>query len=102
MHCFDDLQFKFELCREIQKKRRKYMKYSKNLSKNTKIGNQSLANVPLAKKKTQPKNLKKNTSLPRAWWGPRQRCLCRGWAVGTEVCSADGQRQLSANDSQPG
>jgi hypothetical protein len=20
MHCFDDLQFKFELCREIQKK----------------------------------------------------------------------------------
>jgi hypothetical protein len=57
-------------------KKRKYMKYSTSLSKNTKIGNQALANVPLAKKKTQPKN-KKITSLPRAWWGPRQRCLPR-------------------------
>jgi hypothetical protein len=70
MHCFDDLQFKFELCREIQKKRRKYMKYSKNLSKNTKIGNQSLANVPLAKKKTQPKNLKKKYFFAESLVGP--------------------------------
>jgi hypothetical protein len=51
MHCFDGLQFKFELCREIQKKRQKYMKYSKNLSKNTKIGNQDLAILPLAEEK---------------------------------------------------
>jgi hypothetical protein len=42
------------------------MKYNKNLSKNTKIGNQALTNLPLAKKKTQPKN-KKIISLPRAW-----------------------------------
>jgi hypothetical protein len=35
------------------------MKYSKTLSKNTKIGNQALDNVPLAKKKSNPK-IKKN------------------------------------------
>jgi hypothetical protein len=59
MHYFDDLQFKFELCREIQK-RRKYMEYSKNLSKKiTKFGNQALTNVPLAKKKLNPKINKK-------------------------------------------
>jgi hypothetical protein len=34
------------------------MKYNKNLSKNTKFGNQALTNLPLAKKKTQPKNKK--------------------------------------------
>jgi hypothetical protein len=42
------------------------MKYSKTLSKNTKIGNQDLINVTLAKKKTQPKNKKRITSLSRA------------------------------------
>jgi hypothetical protein len=54
-------------------KRRKYMKYS-----NTKIGNQALINVPLAKKKTQPKNKK-------------ELLLCRGpsWALGIGTC-ADG------------
>jgi hypothetical protein len=45
-------------------------------------------------KKTQPKN-KKITSLPRAQWGPRHRHLCRGWAVGKEVYSADSSSQLS-------
>jgi hypothetical protein len=82
--------------------RRKYMKYSKKLQKNTKNANQDLTNVPLAKKKAQPKKLKKITSLPRAWWGPRQRCLCRGWAVGTDMCSADDPSWLSAKASQPG
>jgi hypothetical protein len=77
------------------------MKYSKKCQNNTKIGSQALTNVTLAKKNTQPKN-KKNNSLPRAWWGPRQRFLCQGWAVGTEVCSADSQRQLLAKESQPG
>jgi hypothetical protein len=33
--------------------------------------------------------------------GPRQRCMCRGWAVGTEVYYADGHRQLPAKASQP-
>jgi hypothetical protein len=42
------------------------MKYSKTLSKKTKTGNQALINVALAKKKTQPKNKKRITSLPRA------------------------------------
>jgi hypothetical protein len=47
------------------KKRRKCMKYNKTLSKNTKIGNQALTIVPLAKKKTQPKNKKKELLLCR-------------------------------------
>jgi hypothetical protein len=96
MHCIDDLRLKFELCIEIKKKRRKYMKYSKTLSK-TKIGNQALINVPLAKKKLNPK-LKKEILLCRE---PRHRLLCRGWAVGKEVYSADGSSQLSAKASQP-
>jgi hypothetical protein len=54
MHCFDDLQLNLNYVEKF-KKRRKYIKYSKNSSKNTKIGNQALINVPLAKKKLNPK-----------------------------------------------
>jgi hypothetical protein len=55
------------------------MKYNKNLSKNTKFGNQALTNLPLAKKKTQPKNKKK-------------LFLCRepGRALGKGTCAEGG------------
>jgi hypothetical protein len=54
------------------------MKYSKNLSKNTKNGNQAQTNVPLAKKKTQPKN--------------KKILLCRepGGALGIGACAEGG------------
>jgi hypothetical protein len=59
--------------------RRKYMKYSKKLQKNTKNANQALTNVPLAKKKAQPKKLKK-------------LLLCRepGGALGKGACAEGG------------
>jgi hypothetical protein len=52
------------------------MKYSKNLSKNTKIGNHALTNVPLAKKKLNPKKI----------------LLCRepGGALGKGACAKGG------------
>jgi hypothetical protein len=77
MHCFDDLQFKFELLEKL-KKDKKYMKYSKNSSKNTKIGNQALINVPLAKKKLNPKT--------------KKLLLCRepGGALGIGTCAEGG------------
>jgi hypothetical protein len=55
MHCFEDLQFKIEICREIPKKHENTGNIVKFVKK-TKIGNQALTNVPLAKKKPQPKN----------------------------------------------
>jgi hypothetical protein len=59
MHCFEDLQFKFEICREIQNKDENTWNIENNYEKNTKNGNQTLTNVPLAMKKAQPKNQKK-------------------------------------------
>jgi hypothetical protein len=56
MHYLEDLQFKFEICKEIQKKDENKWNIVKNYEKNTKNGNQALTNVPLAKKKAQPKN----------------------------------------------
>jgi hypothetical protein len=53
------------------------MKYSKTLSKNTKIGNQALINVPLAKKKIQPKNKK-------------ELLLCRERALDIGTCAEGG------------
>jgi hypothetical protein len=45
------------------------MKYSKTLSKNTKIGNQALITVPLTKKKLNPK-IKKNYFFTESLVGP--------------------------------
>jgi hypothetical protein len=62
---------------------------------NTKNGNQTLTNVPLAKKNLNRKTKKKITFCR----GPG---MCREWAVGTDVCSADGPSWISAKASQPG
>jgi hypothetical protein len=75
------------------------MKYSKTLSKNTKIGNQALITVPLTKKKLNPKI--KKYFFAESLVGPRHRNLCRGWAVSKELYSADGSSLLSATASQP-
>jgi hypothetical protein len=87
--------------RSAQDQRRSFFIFGLSFffAKGTLVRAFALTNVPLAKKKTQPK---KRPSLPRARWGPWQRILCRAWAVGTEVCAADGHRRLSAKDSQPG
>jgi hypothetical protein len=52
------------------------------------------------RKKLKPKNKKKIISLPRAWWGPRQRTVCRARAVGTGSCvptARPGPRQRPVN-----
>jgi hypothetical protein len=106
MHCFEDLQFKFEICREI-KKRRKYIKYSKNLLKNTKNRNQAVPNVPLAKKKLNSKT-KKNHFFAESLVGPsakvpvprvgrrHRRVLCRRPQLALGTCQSTG-----VNPGQP-
>jgi hypothetical protein len=60
------------------KKRRECMKYSKTLSKNSKIGNQALITVPLTQK-TQHKN-KKELILCRELGGALSIGTCaEGW-----------------------
>jgi hypothetical protein len=58
MQYFDDLQFKFELCKEIQKKDENAWNIVK-LVKKPKIEHQTLIIVPLTHKKLNPK-IKKN------------------------------------------
>jgi hypothetical protein len=64
MHFFEDLQFKFEYSQKFKKNENTW-NIVKICEKNTKNGNQALTNIPLAKKKLNPK-IKKITSLPRA------------------------------------
>jgi hypothetical protein len=86
MHCFEDLLFKFEICREIKKDENTWN--IEKIYENTKNGNQTLTNVPLAMKKSQPKN-QKNYFFAESLVGPsakapvsmvgrqHRRVLCR-------------------------
>jgi hypothetical protein len=74
------------------------------MKKNTKNGNQALTNVPFSKEISETQKLKK-TSLPRAWWGPRQRpCAERGPSAQTSSLptAPAGSRQRPVDRVKPG
>jgi hypothetical protein len=101
MHCFEDLQFKFEICREIQNKDENTWNKEKIYEKDTKNGNQTLTNVPLAKKKAQPKN-KKNYMFVESLVGPSAKVHVPRVGRRHRRVLCDGPSWLSAKASQLG
>jgi hypothetical protein len=80
MHYFNDLQFKFELCKEIKKDKNAWNIV--NLLK-TQNWTSNFNYCTFNTEKTQPKNKKRINT-------------CRRLAVGREVYFVDGSIQLSA------
>jgi hypothetical protein len=79
------------------------MKYSKHLSKNTKNGNQALTNVPLAKKKLNPKI--KKLLLCRAPGGALGKGACAEGGPSAQRCTlptaTGSSRQRAVNHGKP-